>query len=213
MIVEEIMKTEVVTLTPKDTIKSALILMREKKIRHIPIINNERQLVGLITERDIKNSSPSILPQSMHSEVTDVPLERMMKSNIITGHPLDFVEEVAALFYEHHIGCLPILRDNKLVGIITSTDLLHTMVQLTGANQPGSQIEIKVPNRMGILYEVAGVFRKHNVNIHSVLVYPDKNDLSSKIIVFRIGTMNPISVIDDLKENGHTVLWPNLPGV
>ncbi len=79
---------------------------------------------------------------------------------MITAHPLDFVEEVAVIFYEHKIGCLPIVSDDKLVGIITGTNLLHTMVELTGANQPGSQIEIRVENRPGILYEVTSVFRK-----------------------------------------------------
>ncbi|MBS4173842.1 acetoin utilization AcuB family protein [Bacillus sp. FJAT-49736] len=211
MIVEEIMKTDVITLSPNDSLKSAITLMRDKKIRHIPITNERNELLGLITERDFKD-----IPHTLYlndEEDKRFRLSDFMKTSIITGHPLDFVEEVAALFYEHRIGCLPILRDKKLVGIITSTDLLHTMVQLTGANQPGSQIEVKVPNRKGILYEVTGIFRMHNVNIHSVLVYPDKKDLTSKIIVFRIGTMNPIAIIESLKENGHQVLWPNLPGV
>ncbi len=56
---------------------------------------------------------------------------------MITGHPLDFVEEVAALFYEHRISCLPILKEKKLVGIITETDLLYTLTQLTGAISQG----------------------------------------------------------------------------
>ncbi|MGV3464772.1 MAG: acetoin utilization AcuB family protein [Heyndrickxia sp.] len=212
MIVEEIMKTEITTLTPNDSLESAILLMGQKKIRHIPIINDKNELVGLITERDIKNASPP-LQQSKIGITSDVSIKEYMITNIITGHPLDFVEEVAAIFYEHKIGCMPILRQQKLVGIITSTDLLHTLVELTGANQPGSQIEVKVPNRTGILYEVAGILRKNNVNIHSVLVYPDRTDANSKIIVFRIRTMNPIKVIENLQENGHHVLWPNLPGV
>ncbi len=86
-----------------------------------------------------------------------------MKTNVITGHPLDFVEEVAALFYEHRISCMPIVKENKLVGIITESDLLYTLVQLTGAHQPGSQIEIKVPNRTGMLSEVTSMFQKETL--------------------------------------------------
>lgn len=136
-----------------------------------------------------------------------------MKTDVITGHPLDFVEEVAGIFYEHRIGCLPIVQNKKIVGIITSTDLLRTMVELTGVNQPGSQIEIKVPNRTGILHEITAIFSEMHVNVHSVLVYPDKKDPQSKILVFRIQTMNPIRVIQHLKEKGHIVLWPNMPGM
>ncbi|MGE6259375.1 acetoin utilization AcuB family protein [Heyndrickxia sporothermodurans] len=214
MVIEEIMKSNVFTLEGKDTIQSALLLMREKKIRHIPIVNADNHLIGLITERDIKEAVPSPYIDREHlSNHLNVPLEKIMKTNVITGHPLDFVEEVAGLLYEHRIGCLPIILQQKLVGIITGTDILRTMVELTGVNQPGSQIEIKVPNRTGILHEITEIFSELKVNVHSVLVYPDKKDQHSKILVFRIQTMNPIRVIQHLNENGHHVLWPNMPGM
>ena len=136
-----------------------------------------------------------------------------MKTNVITGHPLDFVEEIGAIFYEHHISCLPIVKDHKLVGIITETDLLHTLVELTGAHQPGSQIEIKAPNRAGVLNEITTVFRNQKANILSVLIYPDKKDEKFKIVVFRVQTINPTNLIEDLKHAGYQVLWPNLPGI
>ena len=117
------------------------------------------------------------------------------------------------LFYNHKIGCLPVIKGSKLVGIITGTDLLHTMVELTGANKPGSQIEIKAENRPGVLYEVARVFWKNNVNIHSVLVYPDPSDELYKILVFRVATINPLNMVDNLKKEGFHVLWPNLLGL
>nr|WP_259544614.1 acetoin utilization AcuB family protein [Heyndrickxia oleronia] len=214
MIIEEIMKTDVITLQPEDTIHSALLIMREKKIRHIPIVDSEQYLLGLVTERDIKDATPSPLfeKKRLEKELT-IPLEQIMNPNVITGHPLDFVEEVAGILYEHRIGCLPIVVNKKVVGIITGTDILRTMVELTGANQPGSQIEIKVRNRTGVLHEVTGIFNQYHVNVHSVLVYPDKKDPNHKILVFRIQTMNPIIVIEHLKKNGYQVLWPNMPGM
>ncbi|PLR79155.1 acetoin utilization protein AcuB [Bacillus sp. V3-13] len=213
MIVEEIMKTNVCTLFSDSTIADAIVLMEQKKIRHIPIINEDNRLIGLVTDRDIRDATPSIFRAEEYKEDLQKPLETIMKRNVITGHPLDFVEEIAALFYEHHIGCLPILKDQKLVGIITETDLLHTLVELTGAHQPGSQIEIKVPNKAGMLWEVATVIRNRKVNIQSVLVYPDKKDEKYKIIVLRVQTMNPVGMIEDLTNAGLHVLWPNLPGL
>jgi acetoin utilization protein AcuB len=213
MIVEEIMKMDVAHLFPSDTISKAILLMASKKIRHIPIINEENNLVGLITDRDIKDAAPSIFRANDNTEDLEKPVSTIMKQNVITGHPLDFVEEIAALFYEHKISCMPIVKDLKLVGIVTETDLLHTLVELTGAHQPGSQIEIKVPNKTGMLLDVATIVKNHNANIQSVLVYPDKKDMNYKIIVIRIQTMNPVAVIEDLKLAGHHVLWPNLPGV
>lgn len=213
MIVEEIMKTDVITLTKDDSIAGAILLMNEKKIRHLPIVDTDNRLVGLVTDRDIRDAAPSIFHTEEFKEDLQKPLKMIMKTEIITGHPLDFAEEIAAIFYEHHIGCLPILKDNKLVGIVTETDLLHTLVELTGAHQPGSQIEVKVPNKAGILCEILTVIRNRKANIQSVLVYPDKKDEKYKIIVLRVQTMNPVYMIEDLKKAGHEVLWPNLPGI
>ncbi|MEH7331517.1 acetoin utilization AcuB family protein [Neobacillus drentensis] len=213
MIIEEIMKTDVATLYPDNTIADAMDLMELRKIRHIPIITSEKQLVGLVTIAEIREATPSIFHANEHPEDLKKPLETIMEKNVITGHPLDFVEEVAGLFYEHKISCIPIINDQKLVGIVTETDLLRTMVELTGAHQPGSQIEIKVPNLAGKLSEITTVIKNRKANILSVLVYPDKSDDQYKILVIRVQTMNPTALIQDLKEAGHQVLWPNLPGI
>ncbi|MCL6617387.1 MAG: acetoin utilization AcuB family protein, partial [Anoxybacillus ayderensis] len=190
----------------------ALNIVKQKNIRHLPIVDDEYHVIGIVTDRDLRDASPSIFHANEHLEDLQKPLSTIMKTNVITGHPLDFVEEVAALFYEHRISCMPIVKENKLVGIITESDLLYTLVQLTGAHQPGSQIEIKVPNRTGMLSEVASMFQKRNINISSVLVYPDQDE-KYKVLVFRIQTMNPMAIIEDLKAQGYDVLWPNLPGV
>jgi acetoin utilization protein AcuB len=212
MKVEEIMNTNVITLMPDDKIATAVETMKTQKIRHIPIVDENRKVIGIISDRDIKEASPSIFYINEHLDAYQMPVKTIMKTNVITGHPFDFVEEIAALFYEHRIGCLPIIKEGKLVGIVTETDVLHTFVQLTGAHQPGSQIEVKVTNRSGMLAEVAAVFQKRNINILSALVYPDKNDQFS-ILVFRVQTMNPTGIITDLKNEGYEVLWPNLPGI
>ncbi len=212
MIVEEIMRTEISTLTENDSIADALKIMNEKKIRHLPIINEERKLMGLVTDRDIRDASPSIFDTEKFKEEMQNPVKVIMKTDVITGHPLDFVEEISAILYEHRIGCLPILKDDKLVGIVTETDLLRTLVELTGAHQPGSQIEVKVENKAGMLCDIATVIRNRKANIQSVLVYQDKSDENYKILVLRVQTMNPLLLIDELEKAGHQVLWPNHPG-
>ncbi|QOR68995.1 CBS domain-containing protein [Cytobacillus suaedae] len=212
MIVEQIMKKNVFTLSPKDTIATAVRLLEKHKIRHIPILDEHQSVVGIISDRDVRDANSSIFRSNEHLEDLEKPVETIMTTDVITGHPLDFVEEISAILYEHNIGCLPITKGGKLVGIVTETDLLHTLVQLTGANQPGSQIEIKVSNKAGMLSEVATIIGKRNVNISSVLVYPDQDE-RYKILVFRVQTMNPMAVITDLKHEGYQVLWPNMPGI
>ncbi len=205
MIVEEIMKKNVITLSPTDTIGRAKLLMFENGIRHLPVVDINKLVIGLVTRSDLYNHFLA------SGDENRTVIQDIMNKSVITGNPLDFVEEVSAIFYEHKIGCLPIVDGEKLIGIITETDMLHTFVQLTGAHQPGSQIEIRVPNISGMLSEVASIIKERKVNILSVLVYPSKDD-SQKTLVFRVQTMNPLTLIRDLKAKKYDVLWPRVPG-
>lgn len=212
MLIEEIMIRDIFTLTPTNTVSDALELMKDKGIRHVPIVINKNEIVGLITDRDLKEVIPSTLILEQDQNIYLTKLSTIMKQNLIIGHPMDFVEESALIFYEQQIGCLPIVSNQKLVGIITETDLLYKYIELTGAHQAGSQIEVRVPNIPGILFEVSKVFHEQQINVLSVLVYPDHESDETKILVLRIKTMNPLHVIQGLTTKGFEVLWPNFPG-
>ncbi|MFC0561996.1 acetoin utilization AcuB family protein [Halalkalibacter alkalisediminis] len=212
MIIEHIMKKNVITLTDTSTIKDAMQLLELHQIRHIPIINENQTLVGIVSDSDIRDASPSIFHFTDHLEDFLKPISTIMKKNVITAHPLDFVEEVSTLFYEHHIGCLPILEDDELVGIVTETDMLHTLVELMGAHQPSSHIEVKVENITGKLSDIAAIFKDLKVSITSVLVYPHQ-DPAYKILVFRVQTIDPRRVVKVIEDNGYDVLWPSEPGL
>lgn len=209
MLVEEIMNTNVTSLPPSATIFSALQLLHEKKIRHIPIINNEENVIGIVSDRDVRDASPSIFDKNREHTELQNEIQTIMSQPVITVHPLDFVEEVAGIFYEEEFACLPVVSNNKLIGIITEKDMFHTLIKITGTNVQSSHIEVKVPHKPGILPEVASIFGARKTNITSVLVYPYKNDANYKILVFRIQTMNPLPVIKDLRGAGYELLWPN----
>ncbi|MBD8037528.1 CBS domain-containing protein [Solibacillus sp. A46] len=213
MIVEEIMKRDIHTLLPENTVRDAVRLMREEKIRHVPIVSSDDIVVGIITDHDLKNALPSCLREEPNSTIYDSPIEEIMVKNPIVGHPLDFVEEVASIFYDAKISCLPIVSAGKLVGIVTTTDLLYTYIELTGAHQPGSKIDIRVSNQPGMLFEISRVFQENKANVVSVLVYPDGDNTKSRIVSVRLQVMNPLHIIEDLRKQGYDVLWPNLPGV
>ncbi|WP_243291050.1 acetoin utilization AcuB family protein [Bacillus sp. FJAT-47783] len=211
MIIEKIMKKEVITLSPNDTIATAMKLMRKHYIRHIPIVLNDETLVGIVSDRDIREASPSTLLLTQDSQsIFTKPLSDIMTTDVITVHPLDFVEDAATVFFENRISCLPVIQHEKIVGIVTEADVLYKYVQLTGAHQPSSRIEVKVPNRSGMLSEVSALFHEKHVNISSVLVYPIDDD-QYKILVFRVQTMNPMSVVNLIKQKGYDVLWPKVP--
>ncbi|MBP2077309.1 acetoin utilization AcuB family protein [Oceanobacillus polygoni] len=209
MHVEEIMKQDVVTLKPGATIANALELLEQHRIRHITIVDDANQVIGIVSDRDVRDASPSTFIKDADNSELQNEIQTIMSHPVITIHPMDFVEEVASIFYEKEIACLPVVRNNRLVGAVTEKDMLYTLIQLTGTHVQSSLIEVKVPDRPGILPEVTAIFGKRKTNIASVLVYPYKNDLTYKVLVFRIQTMNPMPIIQDLRNAGYELLWPN----
>ncbi|WP_100405130.1 acetoin utilization AcuB family protein [Bacillus solitudinis] len=210
MIIDEIMNRRIITLTTDATIQDAIEILANFRIRHILVVDELEKMVGIISDRDIRDVSPSIFHSNEHKEDFQKPVSSIMKTEVISAHPLDFVEEISTLFYEHHIGCLPIIEDEKIVGIVTETDLLHTLVVLMGAHQPSSHIEVRVRNITGKLADLASIFKEMNVNINSVLVYPC-NDMNYKVLVFRVQTIDPRGIIEAIKKEGYDVIWPTLP--
>ena len=213
MIVEEIMNTDVVTLHETATVKEAVRTMRKHKIRHLPIVSDKNEVVGIITGHDIKNSLPSGIHEEPSSATYDSAVSEIMVKHPIIGHPLDFVEEVALTFYENKISCLPIVSCGQLVGIVTTTDVLYRYIELTGANRPSSRLDVRVTNKPGILHEITEVIAAHKANVLSVLVYPDSENTENRILSIRLQIINPLGIIDDLRKKGFDVLWPNLPGI
>ena len=211
MIIEDIMIKEVITLQKSATLQQAIDLVKQEKIRHIPIVDDDQKLIGLLCDVDIRSATPSIFHLDEFKEDLLKPISDIMITDVYTAHPLDFVEEVAFVFYEQKISCMPVISDNRLVGIVTETDLLHTYVELTGTNQPASQIEIKVTNKPGTLSEIAEVIKLHNSNVNSIFIYPYKEDPAFKVLVLRIQTMNPLRIIQRLNLAGFEVLWPHVP--
>jgi acetoin utilization protein AcuB len=211
VIVQNMMQKNTVTIHAEETIGTALKLMLEKDVRYLPVVDDSRNLLGLVTDREVKDASPSIFHQNEHPEDFQKPVSKIMKDAVFTAHPLDIAEELSTIFYEHNISCIPVLEDNKLVGLVTEREMLHAFIQLTGTHQPGSHLEVAVPNEAGQLAKVASVLKDFHLNISSVLVYPS-HDEKEKIVVFRVGTMNPLPVIEHLIDHGYEVKWPPVPG-
>ncbi|MCR3922922.1 MAG: acetoin utilization AcuB family protein [Firmicutes bacterium] len=206
MFIKDIMKTQLITLREDALIGEALQLMNKNRIRHLPIVDEKQGIVGIVSDRDIREASPSSLEQT-HDRFLHFPVGEIMTKNVVTGSPLDSIEDVAASFYEYKISCLPITQNEKLIGIVTETDLLCVFIELTGAHQPGCRIEVRVDNSAGMLSDVTAIIAKLQINIISVFVYPD-TDENFKVLVIRMQVMNPKNAIRELTAKGYHVLWP-----
>lgn len=212
MLVEEIMKTDMIKIKEDTTIQEAMDLLQKHRIRHIPVVDEDMLIVGIVSDRDIRDASPSVFQLNALKEELNRPVSDIMKYPVITAHPLDFVEEAAVVLFENDISALPVAVDDKLVGMLTETNVLHTIVKLTGAHQPSSQIEVVVPNIYGHLADLSALFKQHKINITSVLVYPSE-DLKHKVLTFRVQTMDPRPIMNMIEEAGYHVKRPHFPGI
>ena len=127
-----------------------------------------------------------------------------MSTDRVTIHPLDTIEHAAREIYDRKIGCLPVVADGELVGIITSSDMMRTLIELVGARGIGSWVEVEVPNEPGMLANVTDVIRERQVNIAGVFVAPAPR-ASNRMIVLRLETTNPTGIVRHLEEAGYKV--------
>jgi acetoin utilization protein AcuB len=188
MFVFDWMTRKVFTITPDSSVSDAVKLMKEKKIKHIPVVKDER-LKGIISDRDIREFSPSkataIDVYELHYLLATTKVKELMKTGVITTMPDTPVEEAAKLMYDNYIGSLPVIEGNKLVGIISDRDIFRVLVDITGVRHGGHRIALTVEDRPGSVREVADIIRKHGFSLQSILTSYEKADKGFRNVVIR----------------------------
>jgi acetoin utilization protein AcuB len=133
MLVRDHMTTELVTVQETDTLLDAPMFYVRSTFRHLPVVRG-KQLVGVITERDVKQFAPSVLSgisaENYNSIMETTPISRVMTRSPIAVRPEQSILEAARLLYTERLGCLPVVQDGELVGIITTTDMLKVLTQI-----------------------------------------------------------------------------------
>lgn len=202
------MTRDLVTLPPEASVAEALTLCRERRIRHIPIVE-EGRLVGIVSDRDLRDASPALGDAERASALQEIRLGDVMTREVSTAVPQDPIENAAQEMYELKIGSLPVVAEEdeeKLLGIVTSSDVMRALVMLAGLPEPGCRIEVRAPNRAGILAEVAGKIQDLGVDVFSVLSDPDRRS-GYRTMIFQLVTTDPSSVMEGLKLAGYEVSW------
>ncbi len=202
MLVRDIMTVAVVTIEPDATLEQVCEVMHAKNIRHLPVIDGGR-LVGVITDRDVHSvtSALCLTPANPKGLVRDA-----MTREARTAHPMDPVEDAARTMRSLKIGCLPVLDGDALVGIVTGIDLLDALLRLTGVDQPSGRIEIRLTDRPGELARLTGLIAGRQLNIRSILTYPEAGGPVRTVL--RIDTVETRPLAQALRAAGFEVLWP-----
>ncbi len=215
---EKIQKNPV-TIGPEASFYEARNLIHEKGIRHLPVVDKKNSLVGIVTDRDIREAAPSdatlLSVQELNYLLGKLKVSSFMtpKAKLITITPDTLIEEAVQLMHDNKIGCLPIVEAGKLYGIFTETDALDHLVDIFGFKQKGTRLTVALEDKPGSLLGVLEVVKKHNVSVISV-VTPSFLVEGKRIAAIRIKTEKYKDVVTDLEKAGYDVLsigkWPSI---
>lgn len=168
-----------ITARPSTTYNEAVRLMKENSIQHLPMLDKNKHLVGIVSHNDILMAQPSRVTTLNVYEIVTL-MDRVTMAQIMSK-PVLAVEEdcslsnAARFMIDKGIGCLPIMRGEEVVGIITDTDIFKAFVEVTGGGQPGSRVEVKMPDEKGQLARITNGFAAAGSYIVSVALTYDES--------------------------------------
>jgi acetoin utilization protein AcuB len=213
MFVDRSMTQKVITATADTSIFEAREMMAQNRIRHLPVVQQDGLLVGMITDRDIRSALPRDL---FHNPVIGPEREKyenlkvrdIMSSDLLTISPTDTLQDALLLIEKKKVGALPVVDDKgRLRGIISVRDLLRAFINVLGIGQPGTLLGILVEERVGQLKKIVDAITEEGVSFGSVLVarYWDKD---KRAVFPYLLTQNVSRVKKKLKDMGYTLLDP-----
>jgi len=204
------MKTNLITVTPETSVFKARELMDARKISQLPVTDGRAHILGIVTDRDLKQAWASPATTLSVHELTYVlqklTVANIMTRKVITATPDMTIERAARLIHDNKISALPVLKDDKLIGIITITDLLEVLVTALSFGKDSSRLSLLVRDRIGVLAEVAGLMHRLEISIRSVMIVPLPNYPDIWQLILRVNAAVASKAATALIEAGFKVV-------
>jgi CBS domain-containing protein len=206
MLVQDIMQSKLVTVTPRTSLPDAIRLTRERGIRHLPVLDDQR-LVGIVSDRDLKRAMASSVTTLERHEVESllerVTVDAIMTRSVKTIGPTFPVEDAARVMAADKISSLPVTEGGRLIGIITETDVLNLFVRALGVTDPSSRLEVSLGPERSALADAVRTLDSVGVGISSIVTLADRDGTKQAIV--RITTINPGPATKALEAKGYVV--------
>jgi acetoin utilization protein AcuB len=208
MIIRDLMSPEVLTISEDKSMLEARELMRSNNYRRIPVVDDIKRIRGIITDGDIGRSEPSDASTLSKYEasylLSKLKVRDVMTKAVITVRETDGIEIAAYQLYKNKIGALPVVDDeNKLCGIITDSDIFKAFVDIMGYAQTSTKITIDTTDRIGVLADIAGIFKNRGINIISMVTRNVSNNNAE--IVVRADLTNGLDIVEEIREAGFNI--------
>lgn len=187
MLVGNRMSTPVISISPDTPVQDALAQMKKERVRRFPVVDKHGKLIGIVSESDLLNASPSDATSLSVWEVnyllSKITVERVMTRDVITVTEDTPLEEAARIMADHKIGGLPVMRGDQVVGIITETNLFKIFLELLGARTSGVRMTVLVPDVPGKLMELANAIYKAGGNVVALSTFLGESTSTRTIAV------------------------------
>lgn len=212
MYVRNRMVTDVITIFPDASISLAYQIMVEKHCSQIPVVKDGK-LVGLITEQALIQFSPSKATTLSMFELnyilskTNCKEIMLKRKDVFTCTSDMLIEEAAIIINRERVNSLPVVDENdRLVGIITKTDIIAAFIEIIGTNDFGTRIAIETKDELGTIASISSIIKDYNVSITHIANYFYKDNPSNGEIIIRLNTLDTDALIKHLNEEGYKVL-------
>jgi acetoin utilization protein AcuB len=204
------MRTNPITLPPDTSIVKARDIIAEKRIAHLLIVDENDQLVGIVSDRDLKQSwaSPAttLSAHELNYILKQLTLSVIMRTKIITVTPATTIERAANIMQENRISALPVMDDKKLVGIITTTDVMGVLLEAIGIDRDSFRFVVLVKDRIGTVAGVSKILEEKGINIRSLVTWPERKHPGVYQLVMRVPASDQTAAVSALEEAGYAVL-------
>lgn len=196
MLVGERMSQPVISLSPETPIHDALAMFKKEHIRRAPVVKDGK-MVGIVTETDLLNASPSPVSTlsvwEMNYLLSKVTVKQVMSKKVLTVKRDTPIEEAARIMADNKLGGLPVVDDNKVVGIITETDLFKVFLELMGAREKGIRVTAQIDEKPGQLAKITKAIADAGGNFIAFGQFAGP-DPSSKLVTFKVAGMKKEAV-------------------
>ncbi len=205
MLVGSRMTPDPITVSDDTAIDEALKLMRDKKVRRLPVLNAKGALVGIVAEKDILYASPSpatsLSIHEIHYLVSRIKVDEIMTKNVITVTDDTPLEEAARVMADNQIGALPVMHDGKLAGIITETDIFKIFLELLGARESGVRMTMEVPEGKGMLPLITGTISRLDGHVLALTAWAG-DEPGTRIVTVKVSGVERDKLVNSVGELG-----------
>jgi acetoin utilization protein AcuB len=205
------MHTDLITVAPETTLVEAKAIIEEKSIDHLLVVNKDKKLVGLVSDRDLKQywASPatSLSTHELNYLLEKVVVSMIMVKTVVTVPTSTTIERAALIMQQNRISSLPVMENDELVGIITSTDVMGVLLDAIGISDNSIRLGVFVNDTIGKLAELTAALKDAGVNIQSLFCWPEKNHPGVTQLVLRVASDDGPKAIEAMTEKGFKVKY------